>query len=193
MKPQRYDIRLALPPDVGGLPEIERLAGSLFKAYPEDLGIPDEVYELTNSIDTFAAAQREGRLWVAGSFGGGPVGFALMRNVDGYAHLEELDVLPSHGRQGIGSALLTAVCSWAKETGYPAVTLRTFRDVPWNGPFYQRRGFDVVDSASLSPGHVALEASERARGLQTDIRVTMAYPTLPNMPLQRSNRAGEAG
>jgi hypothetical protein len=41
------------------------------------------------------------------------------------------------------------------EAGYPAVTLRTFRDVPWNGPFYLRRGFAVVDSAALSPGHVA--------------------------------------
>ena len=173
-----YDLRVAVPADVEGLPEIERLAALLFKTHAEDLGIPDAVYAQPNSLDVFVAAQREGRLWVASGHGSvRPVGFALVFNLDGYAHLEELDVLPSYGRQGIGSALLATVCAWAGEAGYPAVTLRTFRDVPWNGPFYLRRGFAVVDSAALSPGHVALEASERQRGLRTDIRVTMAYET----------------
>jgi hypothetical protein len=69
------------------------------------------------------------------------------------------------------------VCRWAKENGYPAVTLRTFRDVPWNAPFYEHRGFHVVDSAELSPEHVLLEDLERQRGLHPDIRVTMIYPT----------------
>jgi GNAT superfamily N-acetyltransferase len=177
MKPVGYEVRLALPADVEGLPEIERLAGLLFKTHSEDLGIPEEVYSSPNSIDAFAAAQRERRLWVASGPSAQPVGFALVVELEGYVHLEELDVLPSYARQGIGSALLAAVCSWAKKSGYPAVTLRTFRDVPWNGPFYQRRGFEVVDSATLSPGHVALEASERQRGLRTEIRVTMAYQT----------------
>jgi GNAT superfamily N-acetyltransferase len=120
---------------------------------------------------------RAGRLWVAAASGGTPVGFALIMEIEGYAHLDELDVLPVHGRQGIGSTLLTIVRAWAKDTGHPAVTLRTFREVPWNAPFYQRRGFHVVESAALSAGHLRLEASERQRGLRTDIRVTMAHET----------------
>lgn len=112
-----------------------------------------------------------GKLWVAYASTADPVGFALVTEVAGYAHLDEIDVLPSHGSQGIGSALLATVCGWAREMGYPAVTLRTFRDVPWNAPFYQARGFRVVDGAALSPAHVALETSERQRGLRTDIRV----------------------
>ena len=170
-----YAIRLALPEDVAVLPEVERLAGRLFKTYPGDLGIPEEMYEHPNSVETFAAAQRAGRLWVATVSGGELVGFALVMEIEGYAHLDELDVLPLHGGQGIGSALLATVCSWAKDTGYSAVTLRTFRDVPWNAPFYQSRGFRIVDSAALSAAHLGLEASERRRGLRTDIRVTMAY------------------
>ncbi len=166
-----------MPEDVALLPEIERLAGLQFKTFPGDLGIPEEMYEHPNSVETFAAAQRAGRLWVATASGVTPVGFALIVEIEGYAHLDELDVLPLHGRQGIGSRLLTIVCAWAKDTGHPAVTLRTFRDVPWNAPFYQRRGFHVVESTALSAGHLGLEASERERGLRTDIRVTMAYDT----------------
>lgn len=170
------DIRLAEPGDVAVLPEIERLAGLLFKTYPGDLGIPEEMYDEPNDVETFAAAQRAGRLWVA-TESGAPVGFALVMEIEGYAHLDEIDVLPTHGGQGIGSALLATVCAWAKDMDYLAVTLRTFRDVPWNAPFYQRRGFRIVDSAALSAAHVELETSERRRGLRTDIRVTMAFDT----------------
>jgi GNAT superfamily N-acetyltransferase len=171
-----YRIRLARPHDVAALPEVERVAGLMFKSYPEDLGIPEEMYKDLTSVETFATAQAVGRLWVAIA-GPSPVGFALVLEIDRYAHLEEIDVLPSHGRQGIGSSLLDAVCSWARGAGYPAVTLRTFRDVPWNAPFYEKRGFVIVDSAELSEEHVGLEASERRRGLRTENRVSMAYRT----------------
>ncbi len=177
MKSPGYDIRRAGPEDVAVLPGIERLAGLLFKTYPGDLGIPEELYEAPNSAETFAAAQQAGRLWVASASDGELVGFALVVDIEGYAHLDELDVVPAHGGQGIGSALLATVCSWAQDRGYPAVTLRTFRDVPWNAPFYQSRGFRIVDGAALSKAHVELEASERQRGLRTDMRVTMAYET----------------
>ena len=177
MDRQRYHVRPAVAEDAPRLPDVERSAGSLFKTYPSDLGLTDEHYANVNSVETFEEAEQDGRLWVATEPGGKIVGFALVTQLAGYAHLDELDVLPSHGRQGIGSALLKAVCSWAKEKGSPAVTLRTFRDVPWNGPFYRCRGFQVVNGATLSTQHVKLEASERQRGLRTDLRVTMAYKT----------------
>jgi HAD superfamily hydrolase (TIGR01509 family) len=175
---EAHEIRLARPEDVGALPEIERIAALMFKSHPEGLGIPDEIYDQPNSVETFAAAQKAGHLWVA--IAGSEsrlVGFAFVREIDRYAHLDEIDVLPAYGRQGIGSSLLAAVCSWAETAGYSAVTLRTFRDVPWNAPFYQKRGFRVVESATLSERHVDLEKSERHRGLRTDNRVTMVYWT----------------
>ena len=175
MNAQRYEVTEAAPEDVALLPEIERIAGLQFKA-SADLGIPDEMYDTPNPVETFAAAQRAGRLWVARAASGEPVGFALVTEIERYAHLDELDVLPTYGRRGIGSTLLAAVCSWARDAGYAAVTLRTFRDVPWNAPFYRRRGFCVVESETLSAGHVALERSERQRGLRTEARVTLACP-----------------
>jgi hypothetical protein len=53
------------------------------------------------------------------------------------------------------------------------VTLATFRDVPWNGPFYARRGFVAVPMHELSPGLRDLVDLERSRGLRTDLRVIM--------------------
>jgi GNAT superfamily N-acetyltransferase len=177
MAPEGYRILLARSRDVAALPEIERLAGLMFKSYPADLGIREEMYEQPNSVETFASAQEAGRLWVARTEGCAIIGFALVFVISGFAHLDELDVLPQYGRRGVGSALLAAVCAWARAEGFPAVTLRTFRDVPWNAPFYARRGFRVVESSALSAEHVRLEASERQRGLRTELRVTMAYET----------------
>jgi GNAT superfamily N-acetyltransferase len=94
--------------------------------------------------------------------------------IAGIAHLEELDVLPAHGRKGLGSELLDTVCTWAKQAGYSAVTLTTFRDIPWNAPFYEHRGFQVVSPSEFSNEYVQLVISEERRGLRADLRVMMA-------------------
>ena len=57
------------------------------------------------------------------------------------AHLEQLSVHPDHAGGGIGRALLRAGCDWAEANGYPEITLATYRDIPWNGPFYASEGF----------------------------------------------------
>ena len=41
-------------------------------------------------------------------------------------------------RQGIGSALVRAAMREAWELGYDRLSLTTYRDLPWNGPFYAR-------------------------------------------------------
>jgi len=174
--PTGYAIRHALPGDVPALPDVEEQAGRLFDTYDGDLGLTDEIFSHITSIETFEKARHAGHLWVAVGPTREIVGFALVRDLGGCAHLDELDVLPSHGQRGLGAGLLAAVCDWAHEARYPAVTLSTFRDVPWNGPFYQRRGFHVVEPSTLSSEHVELVASERRRGLRTDLRVVMANP-----------------
>ena len=42
------------------------------------------------------------------------------------------------------------------------MTLTTFRDVPWNGPFYAGLGFRAVDE--LTPGLAAVRDHEKAIG-----------------------------
>jgi 4-diphosphocytidyl-2-C-methyl-D-erythritol kinase len=127
-----YTIRKAQSSDVPKLPDIEREAASLFSSRATELGFNPDAPVHVHSLETLNAAQTSDRLWVALDSLSQPVGFA---------HLEEMDVLPAHGRKGVGATLLEAVCTWASEKGYPAVTLSTFRDIPWNGPFYARMVF----------------------------------------------------
>jgi GNAT superfamily N-acetyltransferase len=69
------------------------------------------------------------------------VGFALVKMLaDDLPHLEEIDVHPSHGRRGLGTALVREVCEWATLRGHVMLTLTTFRAVAWNLPFYARLG-----------------------------------------------------
>jgi GNAT superfamily N-acetyltransferase len=90
------------------------------------------------------------------------VGFACVELVDGNPHLWQLAVHPDHGRQGLGRALVDAVCTWAGTQGFGAVTLTTYRVVPWNGPFYASLGFAVLEV--LTPGLQAIREHERAIG-----------------------------
>ena len=65
------------------------------------------------------------------------------------------------------------MCNWAAEHGYAAVTLSTFREVPWNGPFYRRHGFADLPRAAWTPEMRAIHEQEGCRGLRTDVRVFM--------------------
>jgi GNAT superfamily N-acetyltransferase len=54
-------------------------------------------------------------------------------------------------RRGIGEQLIEVVAGWAREAGRPVLTLRTFRDGPWNAPYYRRPGFSDIPDALLTP------------------------------------------
>ena len=102
-----------------------------------------------------------------------PVGFALVSLHDDHVHLEEMDVHPSHARQGIGRALVQTVCDWAREQGFAAVTLTTFRHLAWNAPFYARFGFVSLSESELTPMLTKRLQSEAELGLSN--RIAMKY------------------
>lgn len=170
-----YHVRPAAAKDVALLPAIELAAARLFLDRLNALGLTPEMLERTNSPADFAHAQKMGRLWVAVTEQDEPVGFALLGEIDGAIHLEELDVHPAHGRRGIGAALLQQVRAWTLTTAYPGVTLSTFRDVPWNAPFYAQHGFRELRPEEMTPGMISLREGEQRRGLRTDLRVIMRY------------------
>jgi GNAT superfamily N-acetyltransferase len=164
-----YTIELARTTDLPHLPQIEREAAALFAGW----AIPLAVLTETTPPDEFREAQEAGLLWVARGLDRSVLGFALVELVDGLPHLDEIDVHPAHGRRGIGRALVQAVCAWARTAGHAAVTLTTFRDIPWNAPFYARAGFRVVDPSALGPGLREVVADEARRGLDPGTRVVM--------------------
>ena len=54
------------------------------------------------------------------------------------------------------------------DQGFESVTLTTYVDVPWNGPYYERCGFRWLRDAEITPGLRALREEEARRGL--DVR-----------------------
>jgi len=164
-----YAIEPARAEDLPKLAGVEQAANLLFA----DTGLLPAVDDDFTSLDEFLHARAAGQLWVARAADGEPVGFALVEVVDGEAHLEEMDVMPAHGRRGLGRALLETVCAWAGAAGYDAVTLTTFRAIPWNEPFYARMGFRPLAAGEIGPELAALVRDETARGLDPAQRVVM--------------------
>lgn len=92
------------------------------------------------------------------------IGFVHVLEIDGHAHLEQLSVIPQHGRRGHGRMLVTAAKAEALRRGHRSMTLRTYRDVPWNAPFYATCGFS--ETAPDSPFHHQLVETEARLGLE---------------------------
>lgn len=167
-----YTIALARLRDLGRLSAIELAAAKLLAGHA-----PASVLAETTSLEDLEDAQRSRHLWVALA-DDVPVGFAHVKVLEPLvAHLDEIDVHPEHGQRGLGTRLVLAVCAWAAAEGYRSVTLATFRDVPWNMPFYARLGFRVIPSDALSPALLSVVEDERRRGLDPARRVVMRRPT----------------
>ena len=57
---------------------------------------------------------------------------------------------------------MEAACGWARSEHFDSITLTTYRDVPWNGPFYESLGFVVLET--LTPDLIEIRGIERAIG-----------------------------
>jgi predicted N-acetyltransferase YhbS len=102
-----------------------------------------------------------------------PVAYVIFEVVEGCAYIEQIDVLTSHAGQRIGARLLDAVADRARGRRLKALTLSTFRDVPFNAPYYARLGFEVIADADLTPGLLEIRAAHLERGLDESRRVFM--------------------
>lgn len=163
-----HSIRAGCGADIEALLEIEHRAAALLLGH----GAHDLFAMHSLSMQDLHRGITRGILRVA-EVDGNAVGFALCGRVDRNMHLFEMDVLPEHGRRGIGSALLQAVCRQARATGHDAMTLATLRDVPWNAPFYARRGFEELPELSWGPGLRKIIGRERMLGFPMQLRVVM--------------------
>ena len=122
-------IRPVRPDELPLLPPLEAAADTLF----EPLGI--------GPLPGPSTPQQFGAALVVLVAGEPPVGLCRIDAVGDLAHLEQLSVHPDHTRRGLGRSLLRAAVEWAASHGYGELTLCTYRDVAWNGPFYASEGF----------------------------------------------------
>ena len=170
-----FSIERAEPAQADALCAIERASVQMFRGHPAwasyaAMSIPSELLQRAIS---------RGLVWVARDAAAVPVGFVWLDTDvgnDGIG-IAELDVLPEHGRRGIGAALLEHACEWARAAGYRRVDLGTLADVPWNAPFYARHGFVVVDKND--PLFAFARQRDRENGFPEHLRVFMSRPLLP--------------
>jgi GNAT superfamily N-acetyltransferase len=161
--------RPAREADLPLLREIERAAGRLFA----DLGMALVAEDEPPPAEELREYAEDGRAWVCTDAEDRPVAYLLAEVVDGCAHLEQVSVHPDSAGQGLGRVLVEHLLGWARTRGLPAITLTTYVDVPWNGPYYRRLGFRPLDEAELTPGLRRIRAAETARGLDRWPRTAM--------------------
>lgn len=113
----------------------------------------------------YQVAHRAGRLLLAVNAQDRPIGFVRVELVHAVPHVEQVSVHPDQSRQGIGATLLAAAEDWARARGHDRMTLTTFRDVAWNGPYYTRLGWRPLAEDEWGPELTDLRRHERDLGL----------------------------
>jgi ribosomal protein S18 acetylase RimI-like enzyme len=158
-------LRPAHPDEIETLRALERTSAQRFVGLMDALAADDPT-----PAAVLAARITNGGLSVAAD-GETAAGFVMFRPVEDRAYVEQIDVLPAFAGRRIGATLLDAVADQARAAGLTGLSLSTFREVPWNAPYYRRLGFVAV--ADLTPGMRAIRAEHVARGLDEDARVFM--------------------
>lgn len=180
---QPYRIRPARGGEVGDLQDIDLKSATLFIGtglidFGPD-GAPLEPIPDARLRKGFG----EGLVWVAVDDRDELVGFALASDMGDDLYLDQLSVLPEHGRRGIGARLVRRVLSEAAVRNHRRVSLSTFRKVAWNGPFYRRLGFREVPAWMLADWQLAIRDAQK----QTmDVRLRCFM----QRPVKSTDRAG---
>ena len=161
-------IRPGRPGDLPRLGAIEDSGAETFTAYGQPLadGSPP------SPPDQWADALAAGLLWVADDAAVGPIGFVAGKVTDDGLYIEEVDVVMERQREGHGRRLMQAAIDGARDRRLAAVTLTTFRSIPWNAPFYASMGFDVLEAPT--PHLAATLAKEAASGFEDRCAMRLA-------------------
>lgn len=182
--PLGYEIRWAKAGDIAALISADRAASELFRPtglVPDMAAIPESI-----PAETLAAAI-EDKLVIAAATADRAVGFALCELRGDDLYLDQLSVDPSHGRKGLGAALLDAVAALAERRERRSVILSTFRDLPWNGPFYRRHGYKELPRKQMTDWMRDVEAVQ-AETLDVSLRCFMRRPIKSSRGLLRAKR-----
>ncbi|QIH07980.1 MULTISPECIES: GNAT family N-acetyltransferase [unclassified Pseudomonas] len=164
------NIRRARVSDANALPAIETCAARLFLRDPQLAWLAEAPV-----LDAEGHRRNIQRLpvWVACPAEDQPCAFLCAEPLGHELHIWEISVASDYQGQGIGKALLQAAIEHARQQRLKALTLTTFRQLPWNEPFYQRQGFITLDAGQLGTRLEQVLLDEQQHGLPALRRCAM--------------------
>lgn len=165
----RFGVRRARTSDIPLLEHVERSAAQVFRTV--NLGFIADGPTLDPAALTSMA--KSNHLWVAVNDWDQPIGFLGGEPLDGNFHLVEVSVGQECQGRGVGKALMGTMLEQVRRDGYKAITLTTFRDLPWNGHWYAKMGFAQVAPQVLGRKYTDLLVEEAQRGLDRESRCLM--------------------
>lgn len=167
--PAPYRLRAARLDEAARLSAIEAAAAARFR----EQGLAWIAEGPPVAPQAYAILIEAGRVCVAADADDMPVGFAAWYPLDGCLYLAEMDVLPQHAGHRLGAALIGELVRIAQAAHMPALLLTTFRNVPWNAPYYARLGFRILDANGITSELAAEIQRQTAAGLPPQSRVAM--------------------
>ena len=171
----QYRIRPARGNEVGELQQVDLASAVLFIGH--DLidfgpsGVPTEPIP----EDRLRKGFGDGLIWVAVDDREELCGFALCSDRGDDLYLDQLSVLPTHGRKGLGTRLVRKCLAEAETRNHKRVSLSTFRNIPWNGPFYRKLGFREVPLWRLNEWQLAIREAQK-QTMDVRLRCFMQRP-----------------
>lgn len=172
MASPEFTIRAARPLELPYAIEIDDTSFKLYAQYDLLVSVPDDHPFVIAERERWRHAAENGDMYLA-LVDDEPVGFAALGKADGHVELEQLAVLPEHGRRGIGRALVEHVVEVCRARGEPEIWLTTYDHIPWNRPFYEQVGFEVVPESECGEEERATLAAQRAILRAPEHRVAM--------------------
>lgn len=164
-------IRPAGREDAAHFPAIERDSGRAFLAAP---GLEWIATDEVMSAEAHLPAIDTGLVWVAEREPGVPCGFLSAEACEGGVwHVWQISVASGEQGRGIGRRLMEDIEARARERGAMALTLTTFRELPWNERFYASLGFTTLNEAQLDARLRAILQNEARHGLPAERRCAM--------------------
>ncbi|CAO3379793.1 GNAT family N-acetyltransferase [Azospirillum argentinense] len=163
-------IRPTRPCDAPALPGVERSSGDIFRGWAGLEWIADDDVQ---SEERHRALIADGVAFVAEAAGFGIAAFLNGTVTADALHLWQVAVHRDWQGRGLGRQLIEAAQRHAADHGVPSLTLTTFRDVPWNEPYYRRLGFVTLGDGQIDPRLRAVLDAEARAGLPIAQRCAM--------------------
>jgi len=168
-------IRTAQPDELATLISVDDDASRRYATAGLIMNLHDEHPFVVAEHAQWARSLTSGDIFIAEDATHRAIGIAVLGRVDAEPYLDQLSVRLEHVGQGVGTTLLSHAITWAHSRG-PGLWLNTYRHLPWNRPFYEGRGFTLVDESSWRPEMRATIEAQRASLPLPDERVVMFRP-----------------